>query len=84
MAIERIEEPIVALVRFGEGGIRPMRFRWRNRDFTVAEVAGTWIKRVGEDRVHFFSLGVGTQDYYEISYEPRTSRWKLMNIYLEG
>lgn len=82
--IEKIQEPIEVLTKFLEGKILPLRFRWRGRTFTVSETTGNWIKRVGEHRVHYFSVGVGTKDSYELSYEARTSRWTLENIYLEG
>ncbi len=82
--IEKVQEPIEVLTKFLEGQIQPLKFRWRGRVFVVSEVTGTWVKRVGEHQMHFFSVGVGTNDYYEISYEARTSRWKLENIYLEG
>jgi hypothetical protein len=82
--IEKIQEPIEVLVKFLEGKIQPMRFRWRGRVFTVSAVTGTWIKRVGEHRVHYFSVGTGTKDSYELSFEARTTRWTLENIYLEG
>jgi hypothetical protein len=82
--IEKIQEPVEVLGKFHEGKIQPLRFRWRGRVFTVTETTGTWVKRVGEHRVHYFSVGVGTQDYYELSYQARTSRWSLENIYLES
>lgn len=82
--IEKVQETVEVLSKFEEGKIEPMRFRWRGRVFTVAEITGSWIKRVGEHREHFFSVGVGTRDYYELRYRPRTSRWTLENIYLEG
>ncbi len=50
----------------------------------MAEVTGSWIQRVGEHREHFFSVGVGTRDYYELRYRARTSQWSLESIYLEG
>ena len=82
--IEKVQEPVEVLSKFVEGQIQPMRFRWRGRVFTVAEVTGSWIQRVGEHREHFFSVGVGTRDYYELRYRARTSRWTLESIYLEG
>ena len=82
--IEKVQEPIEVLTKFCEGQIQPLKFRWRGRVFAVSEVTGTWVKRVGEHQMHFFSVGVGTNDYYEISYAARTSRWNLENIYLEG
>jgi hypothetical protein len=82
--IEKIQEPIEVLTKFVDGKIQPMRFRWRGRVFTVSEIAGLWDKRVGEHRAHFFSVGVGTRDYYELCYQTRSSQWTLENIYLDG
>lgn len=82
--IEKVQESVEVLTKFDEGKIRPMRFRWRGRVFTVTEVTGSWIKRVGDHREHFFSVGVGTKDHYELRYRARTSCWTLENIYLEG
>ncbi len=82
--IEKVQEPVEVLGRFHEGKIQPLRFRWRGRVFTITETTGTWVKRAGEHRVHYFSVGVGTRDYYELSYQARTSNWFLENIYLEG
>jgi hypothetical protein len=82
--VERVQEPIEVLTKFVEGKILPLRFRWRGRVFTIERVTGAWSKRVGDHRVHFFSVGVGTRDFYEISYQARTSRWTLENVYLEG
>jgi hypothetical protein len=79
--IEKVQEPIEVLSRFVEGKVQPMRFRWRGRVFTVSSITGTWIKRVGDQRAHFFSVGVGTQDHYEISFQPRSCQWTLENIY---
>jgi hypothetical protein len=81
--IEKIQEPIEVLSRFVEGKIQPLRFRWRGRVFTVSEIAGSWVAQSGEQRVHFFSVGVGTRDYYEIAYRVQTSRWSLENVYLD-
>ena len=82
--IEKVQEPVEVLGKFAEGSIQPLRFRWRGRVFTVAEITGTWIKRVGDHREHFFSVGVGSRDYYELSFQARTSKWTLENIYTDG
>ena len=70
--IEKIQEPIEVLTKFVEGTIEPLRFRWRGRVFTVSEITGAWIKKDGERRTHFFSVGVGSRDYYELSYQAQT------------
>ncbi|MGQ0720104.1 MAG: DUF6504 family protein [Candidatus Eiseniibacteriota bacterium] len=82
--IEKVQEPIEVLSKFVEGKIQPIRFRWRGRVFTVAEITGTWIKRTGEERAHFFSVGVGTREYYEICFQPRSCQWTLEHVHAEG
>ena len=82
--IEKVQEPVEVLGKFAEGSIQPLRFRWRGRVFTVAEITGTWIKRVGDHREHFFSVGVGSRDDYELCFQARTSKWSLEYIYTDG
>jgi hypothetical protein len=82
--IEKVQEPIEVLSRFVEGKVQPMRFRWRGRVFTVSRITSTWMKRVGDQRAHFFSVGVGTHDHYELSFQPRSCQWTLENIYEDG
>lgn len=82
--IEKVQEPIEVLSRFVEGKVQPMRFRWRGRVFTVARITSTWMKRVGDQRAHFFSVGVGTREHYELSFQPRSCQWTLENIYEDG
>ena len=82
--IEKVQEPIEVLSKFMEGKIQPLRFRWRGKVFTVSEITGTWVKRSDNQRVHFFSVGVGTRDHYELCFQPRSCQWTLENIYGEG
>lgn len=82
--IEKVQEPVEVLTKFVEGKIRPLRFRWRGRVYTVSEVTGSWIKQVGEHRLHFFSVGAGSRESYELCYQARTSVWTLENVYVEG
>jgi hypothetical protein len=82
--IEKVQEPVEVLGKFLDGKIQPLRFRWRGRVFTVSEVTGNWVKRVGDHREHFFSVGVGSRVHYELCYQARTSKWTLENIYTDG
>ena len=67
---------------FVRGFLGTTSFGW-STFVTVAEITGTWIKTAGEQKVHFFSVGVGTHDYYEICFQPRSCQWVLENIHLE-
>ena len=39
------------------------------------------MRREGEQREHFFSVGVGERESYELCYRPQTSQWTLENIH---
>jgi hypothetical protein len=79
--VEKVQEPIEVLSRFVEGKVQPVRFRWRGRVFTVSSIASAWQRRDGEHREHFFSVGAGSREQYELSYRPDTSQWMLENVY---
>ncbi len=82
--VESVQEPIEVLSRFVEGKVQPVRFRWRGRVFTVSRISSAWLKREGERREHFFSVGAGGREQYELSYRPDTSQWTLENVYSEN
>ena len=82
--VEKVQEPIEVLSRFVEGKIQPVRFRWRGRVYTVSTIASTWLRRSADGREHFFSVGAGTREHYELRYRPQTSQWTLENVYVEG
>jgi hypothetical protein len=82
--IEKVQEPIEVLSKFVEGRIQPLRFRWRGRVYTVAEITGTWVRRTGEEDHRFFSVGVGTAHHYEICFRPRSCQWTLEHVHGEG
>ncbi|MFN8178128.1 MAG: hypothetical protein U0167_09370 [bacterium] len=82
--VEKVQEPIEVLSRFVEGKIQPVRFRWRGRVFTITRVTSAWMRREGEQREHFFSVGVGTREQYELCYCPQTSLWTLETVHAEA
>lgn len=82
--VEKVQEPIEVLSRFVEGKIQPVRFRWRGRVFTVSRVSSAWMRREGEQHEHYFSVGAGTRESYELCYRPQTSQWTLENIHGES
>jgi hypothetical protein len=81
--VEKVQEPIEVLSRFVEGKVHPVRFRWRGRVFTVSRIASAWQQREGDRREHFFSVGAGSREQYELSYRPETSQWTLENVHSE-
>lgn len=81
--VEKVQEPIEVLSRFVEGKIQPVRFRWRGRVYTVSRIVSAWRRRNGDEPEHFFSVGAGSREHYELCYRPQTSQWTLENVYEE-
>lgn len=82
--IQEINETVAVLTRFSGGSLDPLRFRWRNRVFDIERVTGKWEEREGQNKLHFFSVITGEDDYYELIYNTRTMSWTLSKTDLEG
>lgn len=81
MATE-IGEPIKVMAVFdegGQGGVRPVKFRWRGRVYPVCEVTYTWRTREGSAAVIHFSVTDGAT-LYELAYNLSTMGWSLEQV----
>ncbi len=63
----------------GLGGLRPVKFSWRERDFSIKEVTYSWETRDGAMKIAHFSVTDGTS-LYELAYNQATMQWTLENI----
>jgi hypothetical protein len=84
MRIESLEETISVIGYFQNGGLKPIRFLWRGRTVPVKHLASHWTSREGRDLKHFYSVSDNGNDYYEISFHPRTFKWMLNRVFLDG
>ena len=80
---EEIDEPIEVLVTFRGGMMKPLRFKWQNRVYTILEVTGRWTTQVGQFKQYYFSVLGETRDYFEIFLDSRTLLWRLARVCLE-
>jgi hypothetical protein len=74
---ESISDPVDVLTAFVDGGIQPLRFRWRGRVVRVRKVTGQWSRREGATLLKYFSVAGPGADTYELCYDPRGPRWTL-------
>ena len=77
-----IGEPIKVMAVFdgvGQGGVRPVKFRWRGRVYPVCEVTYTWRTREGSAAVIHFSVTDGAT-LYELAYNLSTMGWSLEQV----
>ncbi len=63
----------------GQGGVRPIKFRWRGRVYPVSEVTYTWRTREGNAAVIHFSVTDGAT-LYELAYNLSTMGWSLEQV----
>src|SRR5256885_4133087 len=66
--IESIHDPIEVITMFGNGKMRPIRFRWKNKIVKVAKVTGDWIRHEGQNKIPFFGVFGGRFGYYGVCY----------------
>ncbi len=79
-----IGDPVRVAVIFDRGaggieGLRPVKFSWRSRDFTIEEITYSWETREGAMKIAHFSVTDGT-GLYELAYNQSTMQWTLENI----
>ena len=74
---ESLNDPIDVLTVFAEGGMAPLRFRWKGRVVRVKKVTGRWSRREGQSVLRYFSVEGNGSDTYELCYDPRGPRWIL-------
>lgn len=72
---ESIMEDIKVIAVF-DRGLRPVKFRWRGRLFSIKEVTHTWATRDGSAGVIHFSVSDGA-GLYELAYNQSTLRWSI-------
>ena len=68
---ESLNDPVDVLTAYVEGGMQPLRFRWRGRTIRVRKVTGRWNRREGQ----------GT---YELCFDPRGPKWILSRAWIGG
>jgi len=54
--IESIHDPIEVITMFGNGKMRPIRFRWKNKIVKVAKVTGDWVRHEGQNKKYTLEL----------------------------
>ena len=83
-AIERVNEPIDVLTAFEGGAIRPVKFRWAGRVYTVDRVTFQWITRDGAQQLRHFAVATDGANVYEIVLNNHSMQWTLVKVQMEG
>ncbi|MBI1912782.1 MAG: hypothetical protein HYS21_12375 [Deltaproteobacteria bacterium] len=70
-----IKESIKVVAVF-DNGIKPAKFKWKNRVYKVEEIAYTWVSRDGSQNIIHFSVTDGAT-LFELAYNQSTMKWSL-------
>lgn len=73
-----IKETVTVVAVFDKG-MRPAKFKWNGRVYSVKEVTYEWKSTRGRAQVHHFSVTDGAS-LYELSYNPSTFVWTLEGV----
>ncbi len=79
-----IGDPVRVAVIFDKGagginGLRPVKFSWRLRDFSIKEITYAWETCEGTAKIARFSVTDGAS-LYELAYNQSSMQWTLENI----
>ena len=77
-----IDEPILVGAIFSSGRITPRFFIWNRRKYRVGKVTYSWRSKIGAVPIFHFAVA-SCGDIYEISYNSKTSGWRLEKVYVE-
>lgn len=75
-----IEEKISVGVIFASGKIMPKFFIWRDKKYSVEKVTFLWNSKTGSAEIHHFAV-LSEGSVYELSYNLKTSCWRLDKIH---
>lgn len=73
-----IKETVTVVAVFDKG-MRPAKFKWNGRVYSVKEVTYEWKSAQGRAQVHHYSVTDGAS-LYELSYNPSTFVWTLEGV----
>lgn len=74
-----IHDPIRVLAAFAEGELKPVRFKWQERTYTVQRINGQWRDRRDECDAWHFSLQVDDTTYF-VHFSSRDLQWWLDEV----
>ena len=84
MRMERIDEPVKVRADFQGGVLTPLLFRRGTQEHRVVAVNARGEDREGAQRIHFFSVTVGSGDVYQLRLESGDMIWRVESVMLDG
>ncbi len=70
---------VMAIFDLGDSGLKPIRFKWRDRVYPIKEVTYRWHSNIGEATIIHFSVFDGAT-LFEITYNKSTLGWVIERV----
>ncbi len=78
---ERLEEPVSSIfVLFEKGAIKPISFRWSNRDYKITKNNMSWIDRKTNPVRRGFSVTVESGEVFQLCYREGDPTWRIETV----
>jgi len=84
MLIERLDEPVKVRADFQGGVIQPLLFRRGATNHRVVAVNARWEDREGQQKIHYFSVSVGSGDVYQLRFQAGDLLWFADSVMMEA
>jgi|Deesub1362B_J571_1020462.scaffolds.fasta_scaffold03048_5 hypothetical protein len=84
MVYEDVNEPIEVITVFRHGRIRPLKFKWKNRVYSITRIHGGWVSDEGYSKHYHFSVSTGGPDCFELCFDTGSMTWELTRVFMEG
>lgn len=84
MRMETIDEAVKVRADFQGGVITPLLFKRGAQDLRVVAVNARWEDREGAQKIHFFSVTVGSGDVYQLRLDGADMVWRVESVMLDG
>ena len=75
-----IKEQIKVIAVFGENRkLKPLKFFWKNREYSIKSVTYTWSSRKGNNTIYHFAVTDGS-NLYELAYDSEKLIWSVESV----
>lgn len=80
--LEKINEPIEALVKFSGQKIFPAYIKWRGKTYAIEKLNLVHKERAGDDKVYYFSVSDNANSF-RLAFSTRDLSWRIEELYCE-
>lgn len=78
--MQKINDKIEVLTKFGQDKVEPLFFKWGGRTYRVEKLNLVYKERDGDDKIYYFSVS-DNANYFKLAFYTRDLSWKIMESF---